>query len=242
MVQINRPEQIAFFNALAVGDIERVRWIVANNSELLNSYDYRNFGATPLTSACFSNRPGMVEALIELGADPNRKSDWNMGPWSPLHCAIYRRDKQLTELLLSLNATMDVHTAAGLGNCGEVERLLDKVPSRAVERGGDGCHPLHFADTFQVAQILLERGGEIDGRCIDHHSTPVQFLCSIRFVEDCLPMFAAATIKRHRCIPPLGAIPSFSRGSSRQRSRHRHKVWKIAQQLARRLGDCLRCR
>ncbi len=35
-------------------------------------------------------------------------------------------------------------------------------------------------DTIEVAQLLIDGGAEIDGRCIDHHSTPVQYLCSIR--------------------------------------------------------------
>ena len=94
---------------LVFGDIDRVRAIVANDTEILNYYDYRNFGATPLTMACFSNHQALVEVLIELGADPNRKSDWKMGTWSPLHCSIYRHDRMLAELLLSLGATLDVH-------------------------------------------------------------------------------------------------------------------------------------
>lgn len=75
---------------------------------------------------------------------------------------------------------MDVHTAAGLGDCDAISRLLDEEPSRVNERGGDGCQPLHFADTVDVAKLLVERGAEIDGRCIDHHSTPVQYLWTTR--------------------------------------------------------------
>jgi ankyrin repeat protein len=180
MVKHNTPEQTAFFHALAIGNLEQMRVYVDNDPGILNSFDYRNFGATPLTAACFSNRPAMVETLIEMGADPNRKSDWHMGPWSPLHCALFRRDKRLSEYLLANGAIMDVHTAAGLGRCNDVARLLDDDPTRVVEKGGDGCHPLHFADAADVAQLLLDRGAEIDGRCIDHYSTPVQYLCSSR--------------------------------------------------------------
>ena len=180
MVRYNTPEQKRFFDTLAAGDIERLRAFVASDAGILNSFDYRNFGATPLTAACFSNRPAMVEVLIELGADPNRRSDWEMGPWSPLHCSLFRQDKQLVEYLLANGATMDVHTAAGLGRYADVARLLDEDPSRVIERGGDGCQPLHFSGTTEVAQLLLDRGAEIDGRCIDHHSTPVQYLCSSR--------------------------------------------------------------
>ena len=180
MKRQNTPKEIELFKTLAEGDIERLRAFVVGDPSALDCYDYRNFGATPLTMACFGNHPILVETLIDLGADPNRKSDWHMGPWSPLHCAVFRRDKRLVEFLLSKGAIMDVHTAAGLGNQDEVGRLLDTDPSRVLERGGDGCHPLHFADTAQVTQLLLDRGAEIDGRCVDHYSTPAQYLCSIR--------------------------------------------------------------
>lgn len=179
-MQINTPDQIEFFKALTSGDAQRVRELVAIAPEILNSFHYGNFGATPLTMVCFSGQIALVETLIELGADPNQRSDWQMGPWSPLHCAIFRRDKAMAEFLLAHGATRDVHTAAGLGDAEGVARLLDAEPARVVERGGDGCQPLHFADSVEVAQLLIERGAEIDGRCIDHYSTPVQYLCSIR--------------------------------------------------------------
>ena len=180
MTSSNTPEKIAFFRTLANGDLGQIRAIAAASPGILDSFDYHNFGATPLTWACFSNRPDLVELLIELGADPNRRSDWHMGPWSPLHCAIFRGDKSLARLLLSKGAVMDVHTAAGMGDCETVCRLLDVEPERVNERGGDGCQPLHFADTVEVARLLLERGAEINVCCIDHHSTPVQYLCTIR--------------------------------------------------------------
>lgn len=180
MVKTNSPIEVEFFKKLAAGDLDRIRAAVASSPELLNSYDYRNFGATPLTMACFAGRLGLAQTLVELGADPNRCSDWQMGPWSPLHCAIYRRDKAMAEWLLSHGATLDVHTAAGLGRCDWLVELLDKDPDRVRESGGDGCQPLHFADSVAVAQLLLERGADINARCIDHYSAPVQYLCTSR--------------------------------------------------------------
>ncbi len=180
MEKSNTLEQQEFFRMLGEGNFERIRAIVSSDSSILDSYDYRNFGATPLTMACFGNRRELVELLLELGADPNRCSDWSMGPWSPLHCALYRHDRELAEYLLSHGAIMDVHAAAGLGMVDELTRLLDEEPARVLERGGDGCQPLHFADTVAVAERLLERGADIDGRCVDHYSTPAQYLCTVR--------------------------------------------------------------
>ncbi len=180
MQPTNSIEEITFFNAVANGQVTAIKASVASNPSILDSFNYRNFGATPLTSVCFSNRSDLVDLLLDLGADPNRRSDWHMGPWSPLHCAIYRRDHKLAEKLLARGAIMDAHTAAGLGLRDELENLLDADPQRVHERGGDGCFPLHFADTVEVAELLLARGAQIDGRCIDHYSTPVQYLCTTR--------------------------------------------------------------
>jgi ankyrin repeat protein len=176
----NTDSEKAFFKAIAAGDQAQVRSMVAGDVKLLSAFDYDSFGATPLTSVCFSNRRPIVDLLLDLGVDPNRRSDWHMGPWSPLHCALYRHDADLAKHLLERGATLDVHTAAGLGWLDEIEKMLDQDPTRVHERGGDGCYPLHFADTVEVAECLLKRGALIDGRCIDHYSTPVQYLCSWR--------------------------------------------------------------
>lgn len=180
MQAANTLEENLFFNALSAGDANRVRDMVSANPSLLLSYNQKSFGATPLTQICFGGRQELLDLLIDLGADPNRRSDWHMGPWSPLHCAIYRRDHDLARHLLGRGATMDLHTAVGLGDYDQAVKLIDENPSSVHERGGDGCFPLHFANTVQVAELLLERGADIDGRCIDHYSTPVQYLCTSR--------------------------------------------------------------
>ncbi len=73
-------------------------------------------------------------------------------------------------------ATLDVHAAAGLGRIGDLEILLDRDPNRIAEAGGDGCQPLHFAGTVSAAGLLLERGADMEARCLDHYSTPLQYL------------------------------------------------------------------
>jgi ankyrin repeat protein len=209
----NTNEQIEFFRILADGDHGKIRAFAMMNPGILDSFDYRNFGATPLTWACFGNRRDLVELLVDLGVDPNRRSDWYMGPWSPLHCAIFRGDKELAAFLLSKGAVMDVHTAAGLGDCDAVRKLLDALPGRVNERGGDGCMPLHFVDTVDVAKLLLDRGAEIDGRCIDHYSTPVQYLCTTRpdVAKFLLSMGAQADIISSAACGDVGSIENLVR-------------------------------
>ncbi len=177
MPKTNTPFEREFFDAVAHGQIESVKAKVKTNPELLDAFDYNCFGATPVTRVCFHENQPMLAALIELGADVNRRSDWEMGPWSPLHCATHNADKGLAEYLLENGATMDLHSAAGLGRADELQELIEAAPERVSERGGDGCQPLHFADTVEVAQLLLDHGADTEARCVDHYSTPVQYLC-----------------------------------------------------------------
>jgi hypothetical protein len=79
MMQSNTKEQIEFFGTLADGDHGKIRSFALKNPGILDSFDYRNFGATPLTWACFSNRRDLVELLVELGADHLDKNDKTTG-------------------------------------------------------------------------------------------------------------------------------------------------------------------
>ena len=180
----NSPIECEFFDSILCGRYEDVLRVVENAQELLHAFDYRCFGATPITSIAFrgsdSHDLDMIQLLIDLGADVNRRSDWWAGPWSPLHCAICLGNDELAEFLLRNGATIDLHTAAALGKLDELSRLLDADPARISERGGDGCLPLHFAGTVDSARLLLERGADINARCIDHYSTPVQYLSHVR--------------------------------------------------------------
>lgn len=172
----NTDQEKQFFDAIRSGDIERMHDFVTKNPELLNAYDYDCFGATPLTSVAFKDDREMVAALLELGADPDRRSDWDMGPWCPLHSAIHNNQNELARYLLQQGAELDAHTAAALGMIDELKQLLDNSPARVSERGGDGCTPLHFAGSEAAIDMLLDYGADMEARCIDHYSTPVQYV------------------------------------------------------------------
>lgn len=176
----NTTAERAFFDALGRDDLAAVEAMVVADATLLDAFDYRCFGATPLTRVAFGKRLEMVQLLLNLGADINRRSDWQMGPWSPLHCAVYSRNLPLAQVLIERGAEVDAVSAAGIGDSDRLRDILDEQPEAFHLRGGDGCQPLHFADSIEVAQLLLERGADINARCIDHYSTPVQYLASIR--------------------------------------------------------------
>ena len=181
MSNANSPEVTAFFEAVLHRQTSLVREMVRKNRALLDARDYRCFGATPITCIAFGgDSREMIQLLLDLGADIDAKSDWDMGPWSPLHCAIHSGNDDLAKWLLQRGATLDAHAAAALGMVDELKQLLDEDPEWVNTRGGDGCLPLHFAGTIATARLLVERGADVNARCVDHYSTPVQYCSHVR--------------------------------------------------------------
>ncbi|HJU68027.1 MAG TPA: ankyrin repeat domain-containing protein [Gemmatimonadaceae bacterium] len=124
----------------------------------------------------FADDPAMVEVLLELGADPNRRSEWWAGGFHALHSAT----GVAAERLLAAGAVPDACAAANLDRPELLTRMLRENPARAHERGGDGKTPLHFARSRAVVDILLDAGADIDARDVDHRSTPAQWMLDRR--------------------------------------------------------------
>ena len=114
----------------------------------------------------------MIDALLEAGADINAKSRWWSGGFGLLHCA----KPDLAAYAIQRGAVVDAHAAARLGMVEKLRGLLSTKPELVHERGGDGQTPLHFAGTIEIAEVLLDRGADIDARDVDHESTPAQWM------------------------------------------------------------------
>lgn len=113
----------------------------------------------------------LLALLIDAGADVNRKSDWENGPYTVLDNA----GEDTARFLLSRGASLTPNVAARLGWFDELQRLVAADATLVHARGGDGQQPLHEAKTVEIADFLVDRGAGIDVRCIDHHSTPAQY-------------------------------------------------------------------
>jgi ankyrin repeat protein len=134
------------------------------------------FDSPALAHFAGSDDVEMIDMLLEAGADPNRRTDWWAGGFHPLHGAT----DAVAERLIEAGAVVDACAAAHLGRIDLLRDILDADPARVHERGGDGKMPLHFARSRAVADLLLERGADIDARDIDHQSTPAQWMLEQR--------------------------------------------------------------
>jgi ankyrin repeat protein len=129
---------------------------------------------SPLITSARSK--GMLDVLLDAGADLNAKSQWWAGGFGLLHSA----SPELAAYAIERGAIVDVHAAARLGLIDRLRELVEAGPDLVHARGGDGQTPLHFAATVEVAEYLLDHGAKIDTRDIDHESTPAQWMLDDR--------------------------------------------------------------
>ena len=163
-----------FRHAVQHRDTEELRRLAAFRDELGSIIDAPVFGfdSPALVHVAGSDDVAIVDALLALGADPNRRSNWWAGGFHPLHSA----DGAVAERLIEGGAIPDACAAARLDRIDLLRSMLDADPSRVHERGGDGQTPLHFARSRAAADLLLERGADIDATDRDHRSTPAQWM------------------------------------------------------------------
>jgi ankyrin repeat protein len=169
----------ALHAAVQAGDSSQVRSLLAANPSLARRLDEPlrdNFDMPPLLVAVDRNDRATTEVLLEAGANINARSRWWAGSFGVLDFA----KPELVPYLLERGATIDVHSASRLGMRDKLVTLLESNPALVHARGGDGQTPLHFASNAEIATLLLERGAEIDARCVDHESTPAQYMVGDR--------------------------------------------------------------
>lgn len=158
-----------FRNLVRRGAADELRDLLRENPSLKAKLDAPlfAFGSPAIRIAADQKNRGLVEVLLAAGADINKRSEWAPGSFGVLDNA----DEEFGRYLLEKGATLDVHSAAGLGREEELRRMLDQDPALVNQRGGDGGTPMHFAKNLAVAGLLLERGADIAMRDLDHGST-----------------------------------------------------------------------
>jgi ankyrin repeat protein len=154
-----------------VAELRRLHGLRAELRDAVNEPAFA-FDSPALVAIAGDGDVDLIDALLALGADPNRRSDW----WAGGFHALYAARGQVAERLLAAGAVPDACAAAQLDRDDLLERMLSEDPSRVHERGGDGQTPLHFARSRLVVDLLLDHGADIDALDVDHRSTPAQWM------------------------------------------------------------------
>ncbi|MGI8844002.1 MAG: hypothetical protein ACR2HZ_09905, partial [Gemmatimonadaceae bacterium] len=133
-------------------DVQALRRLFGQHPELRHRLNEPLFGFDAPAIVAFAGNLPMVELLIELGADPNKRSEWWAGGFHALHSAT----SATADRLIAAGAAPDACAAAHLDRPELLARLIAEDPARVHERGGDGQTPLHFARSRAVADLLLD--------------------------------------------------------------------------------------
>jgi ankyrin repeat protein len=86
---------------------------------------------------------------------------------SAILTAVYHRQKEIVNLLVSRGATLTLFEACAAGEYERVERLLEEDPHGVNSFSPDGWTPLHLAAFFghsKIAEYLLNHGADARAR------------------------------------------------------------------------------
>ena len=149
--------------ASKAGDLELVKKIVTLHPHIVNCRDLDGRHSTPLHFAAGYNRVGVVEFLLNNGADVHAK---DKGGLVPLHNACSYGHYEVTELLVKHGATVNVsdlwkftplHEAAAKGKY-EIVKLLLKHGADPSKKNRDGHTPLDLVKEGDQDVVDLLRG------------------------------------------------------------------------------------
>ncbi len=173
---MNVPIEKQLHDAFGRRDVAAIRALLAAHPEFLSRINDPVFSFGSPAIVAFANDAAMVDLLLELGADPNRRSAWWAGPFHALHSAT----GAAADRLIAAGAVVDACAAANLDRPDLLATLMAADPARVHERGGDGQTPLHFAKSRQVVDLLLDAGAEIEARDVDHRATAAEWMLDRR--------------------------------------------------------------
>ena len=164
---VQRGAELSVFEACTVGALSRVKALVEQQPELINAYAPDGF--QPLGLAAFFGHTGIVEYLLQKGAEVNSPSH-NAMRVMPLHSAIANKRTAIVQLLLDhgadVNATQadnftPLHEAAQNGLLDVTRWLLDRGANVSPRLSSSGNTPLALAIEHQheaVAELLRPHG------------------------------------------------------------------------------------
>jgi uncharacterized protein len=149
---------LSIFEAVAVGDVKRIKELLATNRSLVESYTPDCFTALHLAS--FFGQPDAAKVLLEHDAPVNAVSR-NQMTVTPLHSAVAANDEKISRLLVENNADLNgrqeqgytpLHEAAQNGNAA-IARMLLENGADAKAKLDDGRDPAKLAREHGHARL-----------------------------------------------------------------------------------------
>jgi ankyrin repeat protein len=150
----NIAGELDIFEAATLGDLPRLRALLANDSELAKAFS--NDGFTALHLAAFFGQPGAVEMILQHAPDVNAVSR-NPMKVAVINAAAASRNAEVVKLVLRAGANPDtqqpmgytaLHSAAANNSIDMVRALLDA-----------GADPAIRTDAGQTAaEMAVEKG------------------------------------------------------------------------------------
>src|SRR5262245_56942903 len=114
--------------------------------------------------AMVSAEPALIDARSRTGD-------------SAILTAVYHRQKEIVNLLVSRGAAMTIFDACAAGELERAERLLDEDPGSVNDFSPDGWTPLHLAAFFghpKIAELLLSRDADVAAKSTNSNgNTPL---------------------------------------------------------------------
>ena len=147
------------------GDVFKAVRLLSNDRDKIWTRD--DLGRTPLHYASMMDHPGLLNVLIENGANVNAADeDGN----TPLHFAVVTPPKDIRAEHMDIKQELapghgDLHKAAFNGNASEAIRLLSINKDRVHTRDDLGRTPLHYACMMAnpaVLRVLMENGADVN--------------------------------------------------------------------------------
>jgi uncharacterized protein len=138
------------FEAAASGNLGRIKELLGDNRDLVNTFSEDGF--TPLGLASFFGHLDVVKYLLSIDADVNIRANNNFRVM-PLHSAVASKNFEIVKLLLEYGADPNakqqqditpLHQAADIGDL-EMVKLLLKYNATKNVRTKSGVTPVDFA-------------------------------------------------------------------------------------------------
>lgn len=174
------------FQATTSGNVDAVRHLLANNSDLANATGLFpnplwHTEATALQLAVMYGRKDIVDLLLKHGAnidEPDEKYKF-----TPLHQALdlgfipSYRELNMPQFLLDRGAQKDIFAALWSDDLETLQALLKADPSCANAIGPSNKTPLCYAWNVEIAKLLLDHGADmfarVESRSWENH-TPLR--------------------------------------------------------------------